>query len=103
MPKDRKYCNKSDLVNQLAKEKSFTRAKSFLIIDSIFQAIATALKKGRRVEIRGLGSFEVRHYKSYTGHNPKTGKKIKVKAKKLPFFKSGKLKEEINKTKSLKN
>jgi integration host factor subunit beta len=56
-----------------------------------------AMVKGERVEIRGLCSFFVKNYKSYTGRNPKTGGKVQIKPKKLPFFKSGKeLKERVD-------
>ena len=56
------------------------------------------LANGYRVEIRGLCSFYVKKYKSYTGRNPKTGEQVKIKPKKLPFFKCGKeLKERVNK------
>ncbi|MGB2690835.1 MAG: HU family DNA-binding protein [Desulfobacterales bacterium] len=56
-----------------------------------------ALANGDRAEIRGLCSFYVKKYKSYTGRNPKTGKQIKIKPKKLPFFKCGKeLKERVD-------
>jgi len=55
------------------------------------------MKKGDRIEIRGFGSFTVREYKSYKGRNPKTGKNIDVRPKKLPFFKVGKdLKGMVN-------
>ena len=56
-----------------------------------------ALKAGERIEIRGFGSFEIRHYKAYEGRNPRTGAKVDVKPKRLPFFKVGKeLKERVN-------
>jgi integration host factor subunit beta len=59
--------------------------------------MANALAKGDRVEIRGFGSFKVKHYDGYAGKNPKTGEPIKVKAKKMPFFKCGnELKERVN-------
>ncbi len=59
--------------------------------------ISNAITNNDRVEIRGFGSFKVKHYDGYTGHNPKTGEPIKVKAKKLPFFKCGnELKERVD-------
>jgi integration host factor subunit beta len=59
--------------------------------------MSEALSKGDRVELRGLCSFFVKKYKSYTGRNPKTGEKVKVAGKKLPFFKCGKeLKERVD-------
>ena len=59
--------------------------------------MANALANGDRVEIRGLCSFFVKQYRRYTGRNPKTGEKVKIKPKKLPFFKPGKeLKERVD-------
>lgn len=59
--------------------------------------MAETLVNGGNVEIRGFGSFTVREYKSYDGKNPKTGEVVKVKPKKLPFFKVGKeLRESVN-------
>jgi integration host factor subunit beta len=59
--------------------------------------MAQALARGDRVEIRGICSFYVKKYKGYTGRNPKTGEKVKIKSKKLPFFKAGKeLKLRVN-------
>jgi len=59
--------------------------------------MAEALSQGERVEIRGLCSFFIKRYKGYTGRNPKTGDKVKIKPKKLPFFKAGKeLKERVD-------
>ena len=64
---------------------------------TVFTSMANALAKGDRVEIRGFGSFKVKHYDGYAGKNPKTGEPIKVKAKKMPFFKCGnELKERVN-------
>ncbi|MBL7181303.1 MAG: integration host factor subunit beta, partial [Desulfobacterales bacterium] len=62
-----------------------------------FDEMSNALASGDRVEIRGLCSFYVKKYKAYTGRNPKTGEKVKIKPKNLPFFKCGKeLKERVN-------
>jgi integration host factor subunit beta len=59
--------------------------------------MTTALENGDRVEIRGLCSFYVKQYKPYTGRNPKTGEKVQIKPKKLPFFKAGKeLKDRVD-------
>jgi integration host factor subunit beta len=59
--------------------------------------MANALAEGDKVEIRGLGSFKVKAYDGYKGRNPRTGKVVKVKPKKLPFFKCGKeLKEGVD-------
>ena len=64
---------------------------------TVFNTMANTLADGDRVEIRGFGTFKVKNYDGYTGHNPKTGKPIKVKPKKLPFFKCGnELKEMVD-------
>jgi integration host factor subunit beta len=67
------------------------------ITPTVLIGIAEALAKGERVEIRDLCSFFVKQYSAYTGRNPKTGEKVKVARKKLPFFKVGKeLKERVD-------
>jgi integration host factor subunit beta len=67
------------------------------IVDMVFKTMTDALVAGDRIEIRGFGSFVVKDYKGYTGRNPKTGEKIMVNSKHLPFFKTGKeLKERAN-------
>ena len=55
------------------------------------------MRRGERIEIRGFGSFEIRHYRAYEGRNPRTGEAVEVRPKRLPFFKVGKeLKERVN-------
>lgn len=89
--------NKSELVEALASERDLTYKKSEEIVNIIFDSMAEALSQGGRIEIRGFGSFVVKDYKSYMGRNPKTGEIIRVKPKKLPFFKVGKeLRERVN-------
>jgi len=89
--------NKSDLIEVLSKEKGLTLRDAEDVVNAIFNGMTKALSNGERVEIRGFGSFKIKNYKGYTGHNPKTGKIIKVKPKKLPFFKCGKeLKERVD-------
>jgi integration host factor subunit beta len=89
--------NKSGLIETLSKKEGLTEKKAIDIVNLIFKGFMDELKKGGRIEIRGLGSFVVRDYQAYTGRNPKTGKNIKVAPKKLPFFKVGKeLKERVD-------
>jgi integration host factor subunit beta len=89
--------NKSDLVEALSEGEDLTRTKSEEIVNLLFDEMSDALAAGDRVEIRGLGSFKVKNYDGYNGRNPKTGKQIRVKKKKLPFFKCGKeLKERVD-------
>lgn len=89
--------NKSELIEALANQKELTYKKSEEIVNIIFDSMADTLADGGRIEIRGFGSFVVKHYKAYMGRNPKTGEVIKVRPKKLPFFKVGKeLRERVD-------
>jgi integration host factor subunit beta len=89
--------NKLDLIEALKKEAEITKSEATAIVNIFFDEMKSAIAKGDRVEIRGLYSFYVKKYKAYTGRNPKTGKQIKIKPKKLPFFKCGnELKERVD-------
>lgn len=89
--------NKSELTGALSKELNLSIRTAAGIISTILDSMTNALANGENVEIRGFGSFTIKHYKSYTGRNPKTGLETEVKAKQLPFFKVGKdLKEAVN-------
>ena len=89
--------NKADLIEALAVKEGLQEKEAYTIINLIFDGFTDTLKKGGRIEIRGFGSFSVREYGAYTGKNPKTGNKVDVKPKRLPFFKVGKeLKERVN-------
>ena len=91
---------KSGLIANLAAKEKLTEKMAAETINLIFNGFTDTLKKGGRIEVRGFGSFTVREYKAYTGRNPRTGKDIKVRPKKLPFFKVGvKLKELVDKGK----
>ncbi len=89
--------NKMILIEELKKKTELTTSESRKVVELFFDEMSNALASGDRVEIRGLCSFYVKHYKAYTGWNPKTGDQVKVKPKKLPFFKVGrKLKERVD-------
>jgi integration host factor subunit beta len=89
--------NKSGLIESLSKKEGLTEKRAIDVVNLIFKGFTDELKKGGRIEIRGLGSFVVREYQAYTGRNPKTGRNIQVAPKKLPFFKVGKeLKERVD-------
>ena len=89
--------NKLELIDTLRFEAEITKSEAAAVVNYFFNEMANALAKGDRIEIRGLCSFYVKKYKPYTGRNHKTGKKVKVKAKKLPFFKPGtELKERVD-------
>ena len=89
--------NKSDLISVICEKANISKKKAKDTVELIFQLMTDAVLREERIEIRGLGSFTVRHYGAYTGRNPKTGESISVPPKKLPFFKVGKeLKEFVD-------
>ncbi len=88
---------KTELIDALSTEAGLTRSKAQEVVKVFFNEISNTLTNNDRVEIRGLCSFFVKQHKGYTGKNPKTGKPIRVKPKKLPFFKCGReLKERVD-------
>ena len=90
-------CNKSELIEKLAGKHELPIRAISLAMDAIFEEITSSLLEGKRVEIRGLGSFEIRNYKGYKGRNPQNKEIIDIPPKKVPFFKAGILKNELNK------
>jgi len=92
-----KLMNKSNLILELSKKNCIPEKQVAEILDIVFDGFANELKNGGRIEIRGFGSFTVKEYGVYKGRNPKTGKIVQVKPKKLPVFKVGKeLKEMVD-------
>ena len=87
--------NRSELIEQLALKKDISNRSAEEIVSVIFNSMTEAMANGDRIEIRGLGSFVIKDYESYTGRNPKTGESITVRPKKLPFFKVGKELKEL--------
>jgi len=89
--------NKIDLIQALKDSNHLSKSEAEAVVNLFFDQMAVALAQGDRVEIRGLSSFSIKKYRSYTGRNPKTGEKVKIKPKKLPFFKVGKeLKDRVD-------
>jgi len=89
--------NKSQLIEELSMRLALHPKKAESVVNTILNSMTKAMKETRRVEIRGFGSFIMRAYKPYTGRNPKSGEKIKIKPKKLPFFKTGKdMRDRVN-------
>lgn len=89
--------NKLELISALKNEANISKFEASQVVEIFFGNMADALAEEERVEIRGLCSFFVKNYKSYTGRNPKTGDKVTITPKKLPFFKCGKeLKERVD-------
>lgn len=89
---------KSDLIARISEVYPYMNPKNIdRVVEIIFGSIVGALQAGHRVELRGFGSFAVRQRKAVVGRNPRTGEKVNVGAKKVPFFKAGRqLKELIN-------
>ncbi len=88
---------KSDLVERIAELRNLPKGRAESVVNMVFEALEQALARDERIEVRGLGSFEIRRYGAYKGRNPRTGESVAVKPKRLPFFKVGKeLKDLIN-------
>lgn len=88
---------KSDLIRIVAQAQNLSHGHVQAMVDQVFACIAEALQRGERVEVRALGSFEVRHYGTFEGRNPRTGARVTVKPKRLPFFRANrKLRELLN-------
>lgn len=81
--------NKLELITELGEQQNLSKNEAKKVVDLFFSEVCDALEKGERVEIRGLCTFKVKSYDGYDGRNPKTGELVKVKPKKLPFFKAG--------------
>ena len=88
---------KSELIDAMAARANLTKARAELVVNCIFDAMTEALERGEGIEIRGFGSFSIRSYKEYQGRNPRTGEAVRVRPKRLAFFKVGKeLRERVN-------
>ena len=82
--------NKNDLISNIAKESGLTKVNAGKALDAFIASITKALKKGDDVRLIGFGTFSVKKRAASTGHNPRTGAAIKIKARKLAKFKVGK-------------
>jgi integration host factor subunit beta len=88
---------KAELVEEVTQLGDLTRRDGEVIVDTIFDAVIGALKAGDKIEIRGFGSFRIRQRKPRIGRNPKTGAKVDVPAKRVPYFKPSKeLRDLVN-------
>ena len=88
---------KADLVVEVMRLGDLTRGDAEKIVETIFDSVIGALRTGDKIEIRGFGSFRTRQRRGRTGRNPKTGAKVEVPPKKIPFFKPSKeLKDHVN-------
>jgi integration host factor subunit beta len=96
-PERRGTMTKADLIDEVSRLAELTRKDSEVIVETIFDSVVRSLRAGDKIEIRGFGSFRTRQRKPRTGRNPKTGEKVEVPAKKIPFFKPSKeLKDLVN-------
>lgn len=88
---------KADLIDEISRLAELTRKDSEVVVETIFDSIVRSLRAGDKIEIRGFGSFRTRQRKPRIGRNPKTGDRVEVPAKKIPFFKPSKeLKDLVN-------
>jgi integration host factor subunit beta len=88
---------KADLIEEVSRVVEMTRKESEVIVEAIFDSIVRSLRGGDKIEIRGFGSFRTRQRQSRIGRNPKTGTRVEVPAKKIPYFKPSKeLKDVVN-------
>lgn len=88
---------KADLVDEVAATADLTKKDSEVVVSTFFDAIIDSLSKGDKVELRGFGTFKLRRRKARVGRNPRTGERVDVPAKVVPFFKPGKeLREMVN-------
>ena len=90
---------KADLIEEVSRVVDMTRKDSEVIVEAIFDSIVRALRTGDKIEIRGYGSFRTRQRQPRVGRNPKTGTRVEVPSKRIPYFKPSKeLKDLVNKT-----
>jgi integration host factor subunit beta len=88
---------KAELVEEVTRVTELPRKESEAVVETIFDSIIAALQSDDKIEIRGFGSFRTRQRRGRTGRNPKTGAKVEVPPKKIPFFKPSKeLKDHVN-------
>jgi integration host factor subunit beta len=88
---------KAELIEEVSKVVELTRKESEVIVEAIFDSIVRSLRTGDKIEIRGFGSFRTRERQSRIGRNPKTGARVEVPAKRIPYFKPSKeLKDLVN-------
>src|SRR5690348_8617246 len=88
---------KADLIDEISRLAEVTRKDSEVIVETIFDSIVRSLRAGDKIEIRGYGSFRTRQRQPRVGRNPKTGTRVEVPSKRIPYFKPSKeLKDLVN-------
>lgn len=81
---------KSELISKIAEQNKLSKNDAERVISTFFNEVTKALSEGNRVELRGFGVLSVRVRKPRLARNPKTGAKVEVAEKRVPFFKAGK-------------
>ena len=81
---------KAELVERVANQIHLTKKQTEVVVNTVFSSITESLAEGKKVELRGFGSFRIRQRNARIGRNPKSGQKVEVPSKKVPFFKAGK-------------
>src|ERR1700676_5207561 len=93
----REEMTKADLVEKVTRLGDLTRRDGEVIVETIFESVIGALQGGDKIEIRGFGSFRIRQRNPRIGRNPKTGERVEVPAKRVPYFKPSKeLRDLVN-------
>jgi integration host factor subunit beta len=88
---------KADLVEKVTRLGDLTRRDGEVIVETVFDSVISALQSGDKIEIRGFGSFRIRQRNPRIGRNPKTGERVEVPAKRVPYFKPSKeLRDLVN-------
>jgi integration host factor subunit beta len=88
---------KAELVEEVSGKTGLPKKQAEIVVNTVFESIVETLKTGEKIELRGFGSFRIRQRDSRMGRNPKTGEKVDVPAKRIPYFKPGKeLRELLN-------
>jgi integration host factor subunit beta len=88
---------KAELVEEVSEKTGLPKKQAEIVVNTVFESIVETLKTGEKIELRGFGSFRIRQRDSRMGRNPKTGEKVDVPAKRIPYFKPGKeLRELLN-------
>jgi len=86
---------KAELVEKVANQINLTKKQTEVVVNTVFSSITDSLAEGKKVELRGFGSFRIRQRNARIGRNPKSGQKVDVPSKKVPFFKAGKELREL--------
>ena len=87
--------NRADVARILSVKNNLSLEEAELAVETFFNSLLSALSAGKKIEIRGFGTFQVREYAGYLGRNPKTGEPVSVPPKRLPHFRAGKNTKEM--------